>query len=470
MGAGGSATRRRPPASVVTLILSLSGVVASLNQTLVIPLIAVMPGEIGSTAEESSWLVTITLVVGAVSIPTVSRLADMWGRRRMLLVCLLVMTGGALVSGFGSEYIVVLVGRALAGLGVPLVPLGISVLRESLPEERVGTAVALMSATLGVGTALGLPLSGVIYSALGWRWAFWLIALVGSALAAAVWLFVPARARVGGGRFDLPGALLLAVATASGVLVISQGAVWGWTARQTLVLIAVAAVSLTAWVVVQLHVRDPLVDLRVSSRRPVLLTNITAVLVGFALFINLLVAMQQLQAPPQTGYGFGLSVLEASVYMIPNGLMMVVLSPLNGRMLNRWGGRNVLAVGLVIMCAGYGTRVLLAADPVQIAAGATVVSVGTAFVYAAMPTIIMATVPERQTAAANGLNALLRQVGLSVSSASVAAAIGASTIVVGGITFADWDSLVFLDVLAATACVCGVMVTMLIPRRLRSAG
>ena len=115
----------------------------------------------------------------------------------------------------------------------------------------------------------------------------------------------------------------------------------------------------------------------------------------------------------------------------------------------------MLAVGLVIMCAGYGSRVLLAADPVQIAAGATVVSVGTALVYAAMPILIMQAVPEWQTAAANGLNALLRQVGLSVSSASVAAAVGSSTIVIGGITFAEWDSLVFLNVLAATACISG---------------
>lgn len=464
MGVGGGAQRQRPPAGVITLILSLSGVVASLNQTLVIPLIAVMPAALDCTAEQASWLVTITLVVGAVSIPAVSRLADMWGRRLMLAVCLVVMTAGALVSGFGSEYVVVLVGRALAGFGVPLVPLGISVLRESLPLDHIGTAVALMSATLGVGTALGLPLSGVIFDAFGWRWAFWLIAIVGFALALAVILVVTIRVRASGERFDLPGAFLLAVATASGVLVISQGAVWGWTDELTLVLIVVAAASLTGWLVVELRVREPLVDLRVSARRPVLLTNVTAVLVGFALFINLLVAMQQLQAPVETGYGFGLPVLDASIYMIPNGLMMLVLSPLNGRMLDRWGGRQVLAVGLVVMCLGYVARVLLSAGPVQIAAGATIVSVGTAFVYAAMPTIIMNAVPEELTAAANGLNALLRQVGLSLSSASVAAAIGTGTIVVGGIAFADWDSLVLLNVLAGAACICGMILTLLIPR------
>jgi len=456
--------RRATPSWAVTGVLSLSGLVAALNQTLVIPLIPAFPGLLGVSSDDASWFVTATLVVGAVSIPTVSRLADMYGRRIMLLVCLVIMGVGAVISGLGASYGLMIVGRGLAGFGIPLIPIGISVLRDALPPQRVGTAVALMSATLGIGTALGLPLSGVLYETLGWRWAFWITAIVAGVLTIAVLVFVPHTLFRHGGRFDVPGAILLAVATASTMLVISKGEVWGWGSALTIGLVIIAVLALAVWVVVELRVPAPLVNLRTSTSRPVLMTNIAALLVGFALFINLLVAMQQLQAPVETGYGFGFGVLHASALMIPSGLLMVFLSPITGRLLDRAGGRIVLLWGVVVMSIGYVLRVLMSADEAQVVISTTIVSLGTAFAYAAMPTLIMQSVPESMTAAANGLNTLLRQVGTSTSSSAVAAALAAGTLVVRGVAYASWDVLVLLNVLAAVSCVAAAMFAAIIPR------
>lgn len=442
----------------------MSGLVAALNQTLVIPLIPVFPELLGVSSEDASWFVTATLLVGAVSIPTVSRLADMYGRRVMLLCCLLILVLGAITSGLGDSYAIIIVGRALAGFGLALIPIGIAILRDVMPPQRMGTAVALMSATLGIGTALGLPLSGVLYESLGWRWVFWLTAIVGAALAVAVLVFVPRTLIRHGGRFDVPGALILAVATASLLLVISKGGVWGWSSGITLGLGTLAVAAFGIWVAVELRRSEPLVDLRTSISRPVFATNTAAVLVGFALFINLLVAMQQLQAPVETGYGLGHSVLFASVLMIPSGLLMVVLSPLTGRLLDAAGGRVVLLGGAVVMSIGYLLRILLVAGEWGIVISTTVVSLGTAFAYAAMPTVIMQSVPEPMTAAANGLNTLLRQIGTSLSSAAVAAVLATGTIVVHGVLYADWEMLVVLNMLAAIACIGAAALAVLIPR------
>jgi len=450
---------------LVTGILSLSGLVAALNGTIMIPLIPVLPGVLHVTSDDASWLVTVTLVVGAVSIPTVSRLADIHGRRVMLIVCLVVMAAGSAVSALSDSFLVLLVGRALAGFGVPLIPIGISVLKDSMPENRQGTAVALMSATLGIGSGIGLPLSGAMYEALGWHWIFWLTTVVAVLLAVLVIAFVPHTHAHEGGRFDPLGAVLLAIATGSIVLVIAKGGSWGWLSPPTLGLGVAGILALGMWVLVELRVSEPLVDLRVSGSRPVLLTNVAALLVGFGLLINLLLAMQQLQAPEQTGYGFGLTVLEASILMVPGSLLMVVLSPFNGRLLDRTGGRAVLLAGTVIMSGGYVLRTVLSEDVVQVVIGTTVVGLGTSFAYAAMPTIIMNSVPDSMTAAANGLNALLRQVGTSSSSSAVAAALATGTLLVQGVAYASWDTLVALNILAAASCIAAGCVAVAIPRR-----
>ena len=200
-------------------------------------------------------------------------------------------------------------------------------MRDELPKERVSSAVALMSATLGIGGALGLPLSGVIYTQFGWQAIFWISAIGAAVLIVAVLVLVPESTVRTIGRFDYVGALLLSVILTSLLLAISKGAAWGWGSRPVIGLFVLCALTLAAWFPYELRVGQPLVDLRTSGRRPVLLTNISSLLAGFAMFANLLLTTQQLQIPTATGYGFGLAVTLAGLASIPSGLAMVLMAP-----------------------------------------------------------------------------------------------------------------------------------------------
>lgn len=454
--------RRDRPVWAVTLVLSMSGLVASLNGTLVIPLIPIFPAALGVSSDDASWLITITLVVGAVTIPAASRLADMFGRQRLLIICLAVMAIGSLLSAVGGSFPVVLVGRALAGMGVPLIPIGISVLRDSLPAGRIGSAIALMSATLGIGSALGLPAAGLLYEQWGWTSVFWMSGGVSAALALLVSLVVSTPSDRLQESFDVAGAILLAIATACVVLYIAKAGAWGWTA--SLWLLVVSTLAFTAWVFWELRARCPLVDLRASGSRPVILTNAAAALIGFALLINLLLAMQQLQAPASTGYGFGLTVVHAALVMLPGSVVQVVIAPLNGALLNRHGGRIMLMIGGVIMSIGYVARMLMSSSVIDIMISTTIVGLGGSLAFAAMPTIIMKSIPRSMTAAGNGLNALIRQIGTSASSSSVGAALTVATVVVAGIAYPTWEAITVLNLLAALAAVMAAAFAMCIPR------
>ncbi|HET6626731.1 MAG TPA: MFS transporter [Nocardioidaceae bacterium] len=458
-------TRWSPPVAVVILVLSLCGTVVSLMQTLVVPLLPDFPKLLDTTPTNASWLVTATLLTSAVATPIVSKLADMFGKRLMMLICLSTMIVGSAIGALGDTLSWLVLARTLQGFAPALIPVGISIMRDELPREKVGSAVALMSATLGVGAAIGLPLAGVIYAHLDWHALFWVSGGMGLIMLIAVPLVVSESEVRTRGRFDFFGAILLSAALTLLLLAISKGGHWGWTSEPTLASLVGAALILGVWVPWELRASQPLVDVRTSTRRPVLLTNCASVLVGFAMYGNMLSTTQLLQIPKATGYGFGLSVLDAGLSMLPAGLAMVAMAPVTATITRRYGAKVSLIVGALILAAGYIARVFMISDLWQIIFGAAVVSIGTAVAYAAMPTLIMAAVPITETAAANGLNTLLRAIGTSTSSASVAALLTASTIEVAGLRQPTVDAFQHIFWIAAFAALASAAVAVALPGR-----
>lgn len=456
------ADRPSRPTGAIVAVLCLAGTTVSLQQTLVVALLPSFAQLFGISGDDASWLITATLLTSAVATPVVARLADMHGKRLMMIVCILVMTAGSLVAALsGGVFALLIIGRALQGFSSALIPVGISILRDELPKERVSSAIALMSATLGIGGALGLPLGGLMFGRFGWSSVFWLSVGVGLAILVAVLVVVPESGIKSRGRFDVLGALLLSGALTSLLLVISKGARWG--TEITVALLGITVVLLAAWFPYSLRVGQPLVDLRTSARRPVLFTNLASIMVGFALMGNVLISTQQLQLPPEAG-GYGLGAVAAGLAMVPGGLAMVVFSPVSGRMINVLGGRITLLTGCVIMAIAYLSRVFLGHSLAAIVIGSTVVSIGSAIAYAAMPSLIMANVPITETASANGLNALLRALGTSTASAVIAALLTTLTIIVDGQTVTDPRAFTITYALSAVVCLVACGVVWLVPR------
>ncbi|MET4901169.1 MFS transporter [Paenarthrobacter sp. CC6] len=456
--------RRRPSPSAITAVLALSGTLVALMQTLVIPLLPDFPGILGVTADDASWLVTATLLSSAVATPIVSRSADMYGKRKLMVVCLGIMVVGSVLAALCETFLWLVVGRTFQGFASALIPVGISIMRDELPKEKMGSAVALMSATLGIGSAMGLPLAGVLYQNLGWTSIFWVSAAGGVLLLLAVLLVVPESKVRTHGSFDYAGALVLSAALAALLLAISKGSSWGWGSEPVLLLFLVAVILLAVWMPYELKVRQPMVDLRTSVRRPVLLTNLASLMLGFAMFANMLLTTQQLQLPADTGYGFDLNVITAGLCMVPSGLAMVVFAPLSGRIIRIFGGKTALMAGAVVMVAGYVGRVFFFDSIAWVIVGSTVVGVGTAIAHAAMPTLIMGAVPITETASANGLNSLVRAIGTSTSSAAIAAVFTSVTLTVGDTRLPSFEA--FKDVfwMAALASAGSVLAAVFIPR------
>lgn len=452
------------PTGLIITVLALCGTLVSLQQTLVLPLLPEFPEILGTTSENASWLVTITLLTGAVGTPIVSRLADMFGKRLMLIVCLGSVIVGSAVAAMSTSLALVVTGRGLAGIGTSLVPVGISIMRDHLPADKVGSGVALMSATLGIGGAVGMPLAGVISSNFDWHALFLVSGGFAVVMLIAVLLVVPESTVRAGGRFDYLGAALLSLALTCFLLAVSKAGAWGWADRRTLVLLVVSALTVAAWVPIELRSGQPLVDIRTSLRRTVLLTNVASIMVGFAMFANFLSATQQVQMPVESGYGFGLSVVETGLVLLPNGILMVLLSPVAAHLIQRLGPRAILVAGAIVMAVGFVMRSFLHATLLEVVVATGVSSVGMVLAFAAMPTLIMRSVPITETASANGLNTLLRAIGTSSASAVLAAIFSAMTMEVGGTQIPTLGAYQLVFWLGAAAALMGAAVAAFIVR------
>ncbi|MET7684959.1 MFS transporter [Streptomyces sp. NPDC005423] len=414
-------------------VLAFGGILMAVMQTVVVPLLPDLPRLTGASAGAVSWMVTATLLSGAVLTPVLGSAGDMYGKRRVLTGALGLMTLGSVMCALSSDIRVLIAARALQGAASAVVPLSISILRDELPPERRGSAVALMSSTVGIGAALGLPLAALIVQYADWHVMFWVCAALGVLGLSAVWWAVRESPVREPGRFDVAGAVGLAAGLVCLLLGVSQGGQWGWGSPRVSALFLGAAVVLGLWCRQQLRAARPLVDLRLVARPRVGLSHVAALLTGFAFYANSLVTAQLVQAPRATGYGLGLSIVQTGLCLLPGGITMLLLSPVSARISTARGPRVTLAIGAAVIALGYAVRIADSRDLWMIILGATVVATGTTFAYSALPTLILRAVPAGQTASANGVNVLMRTVGQATSSAAVAAVLVHHTSPVGGV-------------------------------------
>ncbi|MFC8090514.1 MFS transporter [Streptomyces sp. NPDC057301] len=465
--AGGKSTPPKPNA--VVAVLALAGIVVSLMQTLVIPIVPELPKLLDASASNTAWAVTATLLAAAVATPVVGRLGDMIGKRRMLLTSIVLLVSGSVVCALADTLVPMIVGRTLQGLAAAVVPLGISIMRDALPAERLSGSTALMSASLGVGGALGLPAAAFIADNWDWHILFWASAALGALAFLLVLLIVPESEVRTGGRFDLVGSLGLSAGLVSLLLTVSKGGDWGWTSATTLGLGTAAAVILLAWGRWELKAKQPLVDLRTTARPQVLFTNLASVALGFSMFAMSLVLPQLLQLPEQTGYGLGRSMLTVGLVLAPQGLVMMAMSAVSAAVTKAKGPKITLMIGALIVAAGYGLNIVLMSEVWHLILVSCIIGAGVGFTYGALPALIMGAAAPSETAAANSLNTLMRSLGTSFASALAGVILARMTTDFGGHALPSENGFKVIMAIGAGAALLAFALATLIPRQRNAA-
>ncbi|WP_225992621.1 MFS transporter, partial [Actinomadura montaniterrae] len=449
-------------------VLAFAGIVVAVMQTLLIPVIGQLPQLLHTSLSNATWAMTATLLSGAVATPIMGRLGDLYGKKRMTLVSIGTVVVGSLVAAVSSQLLLVVAGRAIQGFAMGAIPLGIGLMRDSLPKERLGSALALMSSSIGVGGALGLPVAAYIAQHFSWHMLFYVAAALGAVSFALVAFAVPESKVRAKGRFDIAGTIGLTAGLLAVLLPITKGGGWGWTNPRTLGLGAVGVVILVLWGVVELRLRDPLVDLRTTARRQVLLTNLAAITIGISFYAMSLVFPQLLELPTATGYGLGQSLLVAGLTVAPMGIAMMLVSPLSARISAAFGAKTSLILGMLVIGGGYGAAQGLMNAVWQVALVSALVGAGIGLAYSALPTLILGAVDPSESGAANGVNTLMRSIGTSVSSALLGTVLARNTVHFGGAEVPDMTGFRISLGIATGAIALGVLLAAFLPSARRA--
>lgn len=406
------------------LIATLSAVALTVAvlQTGVVPILGVMARQLNASTVDVSWAVTANLLAAAASTPLIGRLADLYTKKRVLLIVLTVVLAGSVLAATISSLPVLIVARVLQGASFSLYPISVSILREELPPERMMSAMAVLSGVLGFGGGMGLVITGLLMRGdAHYHRIFWFataFTLVIMAMAAAV---VPLRSPTATGTVDWAGGVGLAIGLSGVLLAITQGRSWGWTSAGTVCSAAVGLTALAMWWRWERRCPHPLVSTQMLSRRPILLTNIATVSVGMGLYFGFLGLTDFVQLPTASGYGFGASVLKASVaFLLPGAIAGFITATASGRYIDRFGARPVLVAGTAIGVLGFAMLAVAHSQTWHVIVGSVLVNAYISLAYGALPALVIREVEAGETAVATSMNSIARTVGSSMSAAVVA--------------------------------------------------
>jgi MFS family permease len=421
---------RTPPsvrdrATVPTLILV--GLMVAVMSSVGAPLIPTIAKASNVSLSAGEWLLTITLLTGALATPIMGRLADGPSPRRVIVSALSVVLVGSILAAVTSVFPLLILARGLQGLGLGLLPVTMAVARRHLTPERAGRTIATLSVTAAVGVGLGYPVTGLLAEVWSYHAAFWFSGGVVALALVLVLLVLPAKSDTPARHFDTIGAVLLSIGLALFIVVVSEGEEWGWVSLRVIGLVVAAVALLGVWASYELRIHEPLVNLRQARNRMVLTADLSGLIISLTMYLFLPIVVEFVQVPRSFGYGFGASVLVSGCVLIPLSFGTLMASRLAVRYERRYGRRTMIPIGSVLFAIAmayfaFEHTALWEAFMVMFIGG-----LGIGFTFAAMPGFIVASVHARDTGSAMGFYQVLRSIGLALGSAVSGAILASNT-------------------------------------------
>jgi MFS family permease len=415
------------PGYKLTFTVLVAGIAAySLLQSLVIPVLSTIQADLHTTQANATWILTIYLLSASIFTPIIGRLGDMWGKRPFLLVALLSLAGGCVLSALAGSISVMLLGRAIQGVGGGILPLAFGIIRDEFPAAKIAGAVGIVAALGAAGSGAGLVLAGPLVSALSWRWLFWVPMALLILSAVAAHRVVPESPGRGEGGINWRAAALLSVWLIALLVPLSEGPQWGWGTPRVIGLLILSAVVAVAWIMVEQRSVRPLIDMRMMRIPVVWTSNLVALLFGAGMYANFAFLPQLLQTPKSAGYGFGATITESGLLLLPQSFISFAVGVLCGRLTLRFGGKALLVAGAAI---GVIPFLILVTDRTQIweiLIATVLMGGGFSLAYAAMSSLIVEGVPVDQTGVATGMNANIRTIGGCIGTAAMTSVVTAT--------------------------------------------
>jgi len=395
-------------AMLVVVILPL---LVMYTEAMLTPALPTIQKEFMINPNDVSWILTIYLLVGTVSVALFGKLGDMYGKKKMFLIALAFYTTGVSLNGFAPSFQWLLVTRAVQGVGMAIFPLAFALVREEFPPEMVPQVQGMISAMFAVGMVIALPLGAWVTQNYGWRWTYHSAAPFAILMFFLAWKVLRESRYINPGKVDWIGALLLTVAVVPALVGVTRAPNIGWTARQTLVLFGVAVVGAILLVPWEKKAENPLIPLDIISARNPVIVNIGIMFAAFGISMMSQADTYILQMKPP--FGFGKTILQSGILMTPMAAVMLVVAPLAGKVMPKVGAKPLAMTGTLTASAGlvllskYATQLPLWEFVTLI----TIVGTGITLMNISLINVLVFSVSPRVMGVATGANSLFRNFG-----------------------------------------------------------
>jgi len=397
------------------VLLNLASIALLINyvETMVIPALPTIQNEFSTTASIAAWITSAFIIVGAIIPPIFGKLGDLYGKKKMYLISMIFYIIAVGIAGFSSNIYVLITARAIQGIGFAMFPIGLAIITDIFPKERVATAQGIISGMLGIGTALGLIIGSYIDQYLGWRYAFH-IAFILSIIAVLISNFIIKESEIRTkGKIDYIGASALMAGASLILIYLTEGPYLGWISSEEILLI-ILGLSLTIFFFYyeSRSKTEPIINISLLKIRNFMVANVVGILSGVALFLMFFMVIYYSQLPKP--YGLGLDIVSAGLTLAPATVVQLVVGPIIGRLTTRIGPKPILIFGSLISILGFYLLMINRAGPYEVTEDLVVSGSGIISLIIPIINMVAVSVPKEYITVSLGMNTLIRNIGGSI--------------------------------------------------------
>lgn len=453
----GQNTQDRRVALGVCLAVTVGAVgVYKAIESLVSPALPIIQAELGATRAEVTWVMTGVLLTGPLVTPLISRLADIYDKRKLIMAIMLIVATGTLVSSLSASMQMLIIGQLLQGFGLSMVPLAVGIMKDTQPASVLKFSNSLMISAIYGSTALGMLIAGPIADNYHYTYLFWAPFLALLILIAAAWVLLPPCPSKSKTRpsIDVKGLLLFAVALGTFLIGLTYAPEWGWGSTSFLSICAVSLCSLLAFIWAELTHKDPLVELRVLRSFSVTSGLILMMAAGYVINSFFVSVPMQAQQSLSTGYGLGATATLTSLILVP-GVLIGVASPIVNLVERYAGLASASVVGPLIMGVGFWLALESAGSLPLVIISMLCAGLGSGITITQAMNLMVMGVPDDRVGTFTGLNFVAKAIGATTGAQVVGGLLSGAS---GDASQApEWSNFVYVFSMGLAICMIAIV-------------
>jgi MFS family permease len=427
-------------------ILSSIATLVMYTETMLVPSLPNIISEFNLSYSLSPWILTTYLIVGAVMTPVTSSLAEIYGKRKILLIVMGVYAIGVAVGGLTTDLYSFIIARGMQGVGMSMFPIAFSVIREQFPKSRLAIGQGVITSMFASGSILGLLIGASISEYSGWRTTFLSILPVAILLPVVVWKF----ARIGEvhsdwmtvtttttttssspvqqtGSTDKKRSLdVLGAATLAATIILfllsltfietrATGSNSTQSISQLAILSAGCIAAFVAFLIAERRAIHPLIDLKLLQNKILLFTNIMMIILGFSMFMVFQTIPILAESPPPAGFGYSITGIAA--IQLPFSIILLIFGPTSGYIVSKLGSIRPAIMGYGINAFGFFMLATFHSQPWMVSVALAIISTGLSLGSVGLMNIVLLATPYKNMVTSIGMTSLLRIIGSSVGPA-----------------------------------------------------